>query len=214
MLTSLMRNRSLSEVADTDEYNRQQFRRMARTRRDLSGVLPVDRSSRQLRVLIVDDHRATADTLTKLVRIWGHDVKRAYDGVAGFALAAAYLPDVMLLDIVMPLMSGAELAIQVAQHARLKNCLMIAITGSTDEGRRRFCEMVGISAVLIKPVSPTDLQALLARESVRRQQMRRQVRRQTSTCFPATTTVKQLTGARSNRRARFSDEAFQGTSAS
>ena len=57
---------------------------------------------RRLRVLVVDDHHASADTLAMLMNAWGHDVRRAYDGAAGLALAADYLPDIMLLDIMMP----------------------------------------------------------------------------------------------------------------
>ena len=50
-----------------------------------------------LRVLIADDHRATTDTLFSLVAKWGHDVRRAYDGVTGLKLAAAFRPDVLIL---------------------------------------------------------------------------------------------------------------------
>ena len=57
---------------------------------------------RQLRVLIVDDHLAAADTMSMLVRVWGHDVWQAYDGTSGLELAIAYQPDVLLLDIMMP----------------------------------------------------------------------------------------------------------------
>ena len=96
--------------------------------------MPADKvEDRLLRVLIVDDHRATADTLSTLVGIWGHEVRRAYDGVTGLALAAAFRPDVLLLDILMPDVSGFEVAMQVRRQSRFKHCFLIAVTGRTDE---------------------------------------------------------------------------------
>ena len=80
-------------------------------------------------MLIVDDHHASADTLAMLMKAWGHNVRRAYDGAAGLELAAEYLPDIMFVDIMMPQMNGRQLALQVRQLARLRNCLLIAITG-------------------------------------------------------------------------------------
>ena len=85
-------------------------REVTRPRKRLIGT-----AGELLRVLIVDDYRAAADTMSMLVGVWGHDVRRAYDGTTGLALAAAYQPDVLLLDIMMPNMSGLELARQVRQ---------------------------------------------------------------------------------------------------
>ena len=118
-----------------------------------------------LRVLIVDDHRATADTLTSLVRTWGHNVRCAYDGVTGLALAAAFRPDVMLLDILMPNVSGIEVAIQMRRQHRLEHCFIVAITGRTDAKHRSRCYEAGIDLVLIKPIAPPQMQTLLMLES-------------------------------------------------
>jgi CheY-like chemotaxis protein len=161
MSRTLSRNRSPHQVGDTDEYNRLQLQRLVGRSSTPTG----DLSCRPLRVLIVDDHRAAADTLSTLVRLWGHDVRLAYEGVAGLAEAVEYLPDVLLLDLLMPGMNGQTLATKVGQHAQLKDCVMIAITGSTDELRYEFCTFAGISAVLIKPVLPADMEGLLTRES-------------------------------------------------
>src|SRR6476620_2205494 len=91
-------------------------------------TLPVsDTDDQLLRVLIVDDHRATADTLSTLVKIWGHDVRRAYDGATGLALAAAFRPDVLLLDMLMPNVNGFEVAVQVRRQNRLDRCFIIAV---------------------------------------------------------------------------------------
>ena len=129
-------------------------------------ITPADNADgHMLRVLIVDDHRATADTLSMLVGRWGHDVRRAYDGVTGLALAAACRPDVLLLDMLMRDMSGFELARQVRRQDRLEACFIIAITGRTDAPHRRKCYEAGVDLFLIKPVAPAHMQTLLGLES-------------------------------------------------
>ena len=130
------------------------------------GTLPAaDISDQLLRILIVDDHRATADTLTALVKIWGHDVRLAYDGATGLSLAAAFSPDVLLLDMLMPDMSGFEVARQIRRQDRFHDCFLIAITGRTDESHRCQCYEAGVDLCLIKPVVPTHLETLLMFEA-------------------------------------------------
>ena len=101
MSTVLMKDRLPSEVGDSDTYNRLQMRRAVQTRGDPTAEAPIGTAGELLRVLIVDDH-VTGRHLSMLVGAWGHDVRRAYDGTTGLALAIAYQPDVLLLDIVMP----------------------------------------------------------------------------------------------------------------
>jgi PleD family two-component response regulator len=118
-----------------------------------------------LRVLIIDDYRASADTLSMLVAKWGHDVRRAYDGVTGLVLSAAYQPDVLMLDMLMPDVSGFEVATQVRRQGRLQPCFIIAITGRTDAPHRDKCYEAGVDLFLIKPVAPAHMQTLLGLES-------------------------------------------------
>ena len=164
MSAVLMKDRLPSEVGDSDAYNRLQMRRAVQTRGDPTAETPIGTAGELLRVLIVDDYRAAADTMSMLVGVWGHDVRRAYDGTTGLALAATYQPDVLLLDIVMPNMSGLELARQVRQQAGLNDCFIVAVTGRTDAEHRLQCEEAGIDLFLIKPVCPSILKALLTWE--------------------------------------------------
>lgn len=127
------------------------------------------------------------------MKAWGHNVRRAYDGAAGLALAADYLPDIMLLDIMMPQMNGRQLALRVRQQARLRNCLLIAITGCTDECQRLHALEAGVDLFLVKPVAPCELRSLLLTESKRLTRSRRGV----AALALATTTAKQWAGARS-----------------
>jgi CheY-like chemotaxis protein len=128
--------------------------------------VPVDEAHDEaLRVLIVDDHRATANTLTSLVGLWGHDVRCAYDGVTGLSLAAALQPDVLLLDMLMPNVSGFEVAMQMRRQTRLKDCFIVAVTGRTDVNHYSRCYDAGVDLVLIKPVTPSHLQTILMLET-------------------------------------------------
>src|SRR5438093_13076884 len=65
---------------------------------------------RLLRVLVADDYRDAVDSLSTLVRMWGHDVRLTYNGEAAIEMACVYRPDVLLLDIAMPKMDGCRLA--------------------------------------------------------------------------------------------------------
>lgn len=128
---------------------------------------PDDRGDPALRVLIVDDHRATTDTLFSLVSVWGHDVRRAYDGATGLKLAAAFRPHVLLLDMLLPDVSGFEVAIRIREQVQLERCFIIAITGRTDATHRAQSYAAGVDLFLNKPVAPADLQTLLSLESQR-----------------------------------------------
>jgi CheY-like chemotaxis protein len=165
MPQALMKDRLPSEIGDSDAYNRLQMRRAVLTRGDPSAETSIVTDGELLRVLIVDDYRAAADTMTLLVGAWGHDVRRTYNGTTGLALAVTYRPDVLLLDIVMSNMSGHELARQARHQAGLKECFIVAVTGRTDAECRLKCEQAGVDLILIKPVCPSILKALLTWES-------------------------------------------------
>jgi CheY-like chemotaxis protein len=115
---------------------------------------------RSLRVLVADDNRDAANSLAKLVQLWGHVVHKAYDGVAALELALAFEPDVLLLDIAMPLLDGCALARQLRQGTCCQDALLIALTGYGDEGHRLLWEGA-FDHFLIKPVEPTAVKELL-----------------------------------------------------
>ena len=206
MSAVLMSDRLPSEVQDSDTYNRLQMRRAVQTRGDPTAETPLGTAGELLRVLIVDDYRALADTTAMLAQSWGHDVRRAYDGKAGLALAAAYQPDVLLLDIIMPTMSGLEVARQVRQQARLNDCFIIAVTGRTDAGHRRQCEEAGIDLFLIKPVTPSILQTLLTWEA----EYVLRSRHEKATHDELSTVLQPLTDLNSHRQTQLPCHVLQG----
>lgn len=117
-----------------------------------------------LRVLIVDDHIATADTLRLLVVVWGHDVRYAYDGANGLKLAIAFCPDVLLLDMLMPGMDGFQLIRTIRRQHQLQHSFIVSITGRTDLTHRCQSYEAGADLVLMKPVAPAHMQLILGQK--------------------------------------------------
>ncbi len=121
------------------------------------------------RVLVVDDNLAAAITLGKmLTQFWGHEVAMAHDGPAAIEKAIAQRPDVALLDIGLPGLSGYEVAQRLRAMPEFADTLLIALTGyGQDEDRRHSLE-AGFDDHLVKPVSVTMLEDVLRRERVHR----------------------------------------------
>ncbi|HEV8061851.1 MAG TPA: hybrid sensor histidine kinase/response regulator, partial [Gemmataceae bacterium] len=86
-----------------------------------AGALGLSRS-----ILVVDDNHDSANSLGMLLRLIGHTVQTAYDGASALTQALASPPDVMLLDIGLPGMSGLEVARRVREDGRLKHILLVA----------------------------------------------------------------------------------------
>ena len=157
-----------TEIAGSDAFNRNQLLFQEALTHD--GASKVGRASalrRSLRVLVIDDEQDTTDGLVRLVRRWGHAAELAYNGVAALKMAAAQHPDVVLLDVGMPLMDGCQVARQLRLASPRKECLIIAVTGNADDERRQQCQEAGIDLVLIKPVDSSVVESLLMLECVR-----------------------------------------------
>jgi PAS domain S-box-containing protein len=112
----------------------------------------------QRRVLIVDDNRDAADALAMLLRQTGHETFVAYDGAAALAAAETHRPDIILLDIGLPGMSGHDVCRQVRQEPWGRDIRMIALTGWGQEEDRRKSADAGFDGHLVKPV---DIAAVL-----------------------------------------------------
>jgi CheY-like chemotaxis protein len=114
-----------------------------------------------LRILVVDDNKDAADSLSRLVRLWGHDVTTAYDETA-LDLLSGFHPDVVLLDIAMPRMDGNAMAQVIRQRLDGRKLTIVAITGFHDELVRQRSREAGVDYYMVKPVDLAELQKLLA----------------------------------------------------
>jgi CheY-like chemotaxis protein len=116
----------------------------------------------QRRILVVDDNVDAAESLALLLRIEGHEVHVAHDGPAALAAIAADRPDVVFLDIGMPVMNGYEVAQRLRKMPGLENLLLVAMTGWGQEEDRRRSQEAGFDYHLVKPADPEALRQLLA----------------------------------------------------
>jgi len=115
-----------------------------------------------LRILIVDDNRDAADSLSEMLKMLGNDTRTAYDGQQGVDLAGEYRPDVILLDIGLPKLNGYEACRIIREQPKGKGVVLIAVTGwGQDEDRRRSHE-AGFDHHMVKPVDPQALIDTLA----------------------------------------------------
>jgi len=125
-----------------------------------AGVVPRERAGR--RILVVDDNHDSADSLGLLLKITGNEVLTGYDGLEGVAAAETFRPDVVLLDIGMPRLSGYDACRRIREQPWGRNMLLIALTGWGQEEDKRQTEEAGFDAHLVKPVDPEVLTSLLA----------------------------------------------------
>jgi signal transduction histidine kinase/CheY-like chemotaxis protein len=116
-----------------------------------------------LRVLLADDNVDAADTMSAVLEMSGHAVRTVYSGQEALDLAAAFAPDVMLLDIGMPGMSGYELAQRLRADGRYANTILVALTGWGSESDRVQAMQAGFDHHLTKPVDHHALEPLLRR---------------------------------------------------
>lgn len=114
-----------------------------------------------LRVLVVDDNQASADTLHWTIELFGDSVKSCNDGKTALKLAVEFRPDVVLLDIGMPGMDGLQVCEALRAMPELKHVKIIAQTGWGDEQMRLKTASAGFDLHLVKPVDPHVLEDML-----------------------------------------------------
>jgi signal transduction histidine kinase/ActR/RegA family two-component response regulator len=114
------------------------------------------------RILVVDGNVDAADSLAVLLRLMGNDVRTAHDGPAALEAARAYRPDVVLLDIGLPRMSGYEVCRRLREGHFASGPLVVALTGYGQDEDRRHIREAGFDRHLVKPVNPDELREVLA----------------------------------------------------
>src|SRR5690349_5629321 len=90
-----------------------------------------------LRVLVIDDNRDLADTLSQLLSMDGFAVRTAYDGEEGLEAARAFRPECILSDIGLPGIDGYRLAEMVRRQQSLTGVTLIAVTACADRARAK-----------------------------------------------------------------------------
>jgi len=114
------------------------------------------------RILVVDDNEDAANCMARyLSRIMGQQVEVAYDGPRAVEVAGTFRPEVVLLDIGLPGMSGYEVAQRLRGGPETGGAMLIALTGWGQEEDRRRSRAAGIDVHLVKPVDLDAIRDLL-----------------------------------------------------
>jgi CheY-like chemotaxis protein len=124
------------------------------------GVLPT--APPGVRVLVADDNRDAADTLCRLLSLYGYEVRAAYDGSAALEVCDSFRPHAAVLDIGMPGRNGYEVARSLRER-RGKELRLVALSGWGSESDVQRARDAGFDEHLTKPADPALLNEMLGR---------------------------------------------------
>jgi CheY-like chemotaxis protein len=116
---------------------------------------------RRLRILVADDERDMVATLSAILQDEGHEVREVYIGTEVLRLAQSFDPDVALIDIGMPGMSGYDVARELRDALGKHRPVLVAVTGWKQSSDRILAKLAGFDHHLAKPFEPQALLDLL-----------------------------------------------------
>ena len=118
-------------------------------------------SGRQRKVLIVDDREVNRTVLHRLLSHLGFEIAQATDGEDCLHQAKEFLPDIILMDLVMPVMDGCEATRRLRQLPELKDVVILALSANVYETTRQESILAGCDNFLTKPIQTNELLELL-----------------------------------------------------
>jgi PAS domain S-box-containing protein len=125
-------------------------------------LAPDQQVAQSLRVLVVEDNADAADSLSLLLRLYGHKVDIARTGPTALQMASATRPDVVLLDIGLPGMDGFQVAQRLREKPEFKDVVICAVTGYTpSEADRQRQQETGFDHHYVKPLNLATLLEML-----------------------------------------------------
>ncbi|HEX4998421.1 MAG TPA: PAS domain S-box protein [Terriglobia bacterium] len=114
------------------------------------------------RVLVVDDNQDLAEGLAVALSAAGYDVRRAFDGPSAIEVAGTFRPDVVLLDIGLPVLDGYEVARRLRGMKELEGITLVALSGYGEDEDRQQAKEAGFDAHLVKPADLAQIEEILA----------------------------------------------------
>jgi twitching motility two-component system response regulator PilH len=118
--------------------------------------------TKMAKVLIVDDSPASIFALKKLVEEWGHVALTAENGAQALEIASKEQPNVILMDVVMPGMSGFQATRKLSKGQTTHGIPVIFVSRKDDEADRIWGMRQGASAYVTKPVNPETLMTAIS----------------------------------------------------
>jgi PAS domain S-box-containing protein len=116
---------------------------------------------RPLKVLVVDDNVDAADSIALLLTIDGFEAHSVHSAVAALDEVSSFKPDVVLLDIGLPVMDGYEVAQRLRARIPIEQMRIVALSGYGQQADRERAAQAGFDDYLVKPVEPTVLSQFL-----------------------------------------------------
>jgi DNA-binding response OmpR family regulator len=111
------------------------------------------------KIVIVEDEPDTAEMFAEMMRLSGHHVLKSYGGTPAIALIANEIPDVVVLDVMMPDLSGLEVLRYIRRDPRLEQIPVIVVSAKSLPSDIKIGMDAGANVYLTKPVAFQDLNA-------------------------------------------------------
>ncbi|SKB86143.1 response regulator [Dyadobacter psychrophilus] len=115
------------------------------------------KETRRLKILVIDDNRDAADTISMMLRLKGYETQARYDSREAVAAGEGFLPDIAILDIEMPWLDGYQICRLIRQQPWGHGMKIIALTGNDRPEDFRSSAEAGFDYHLLKPVDLAQL---------------------------------------------------------
>ena len=133
-----------------------------------ASAVPAGVRQSSLHVLVVEDNADAREATAELLRVLGYEVSEAEDGEVALRLAAARVPDVVVMDLGLPHKDGYAIAVEFKASPLLRHVPLIALSGYSQERDRQASAAAGFDAHLAKPVTPETLAQTIEAQLARR----------------------------------------------
>ena len=115
------------------------------------------------KILVVDDERDVVAFMERTLRTEGFEVVSAFDGISALDLVDAEKPDLVLLDLMMPMISGYEVREQIKANPQTQGIPVICVSSAHTPDARAHTLKLGAATLIVKPFLPMELVAQIRR---------------------------------------------------
>jgi len=117
----------------------------------------MEKLSNRKKILLIDDEPELIKAVEIRLKSTGYEVSVAYDGRAGICEAKEIKPDLIILDLLMPIMDGYAVANELKDDPETKHIPIIILTASQREDLKTRCRELGVTSFIMKPFETSDL---------------------------------------------------------